>query len=39
MNIDKTIFLYSEQQNYYLKQREENSIRLFVGHEIDDIER
>ena len=35
----KTIFLYSEQPNYYLKQREKNSIRLLDEHEIDDLER
>jgi tetratricopeptide (TPR) repeat protein len=29
----------SEQPNFYLKQREKNSIRLFDEHEIDDLER
>jgi len=29
----------SEQPNYYLKQREKNSIRLLDEHEIDDLER
>ena len=35
----KTIFLYSEQPNFYLKQREKNSIHLFDEHEIVDLER
>ena len=33
------IFLYSEQPNFYLKQREKSSIHLMVEHEIDDLER